>query len=113
MSSSRFGGFLLGIGVAVGIAAVVGLATGFEPSRLPAALLDVAVYKLTFAAAAGLLAAGAIVRRYARRDSERATSPASAAGEPLAARPALPDATNADVPQPGAPRPKVEVPKRT
>jgi hypothetical protein len=84
-SSSRFGGFLLGIGAAVGIAAVVGLATGFEPSRLPAALLDVAVYKLPFAAA----------------------------GEPLAARPALPDATDADVPQPGAPRPKVEGPKRT
>ena len=98
--------------MAVGIAAVVGLATGFEPSRLPAALLDVAVYKLTFAAAAGLLAAGAIVRRYARRDAEGVPSPASAAVEP-AARPALPDATLADVPQPGAPRPKVEVPKRT
>jgi hypothetical protein len=112
MSSSRFGGFLLGIGVAVGIGAVVGLATGFEPSRLPAALLDVAVYKLTFAAAAGLLAAGAIVRRYARRDGERVPPPATAAGEPLAARPALPDSTNADAPQPGAPRPKVEVPKR-
>jgi len=112
MSSSRFGGFLLGIGVVVGIAAVVGLATGFEPSRLPAALLDVAVYKLTFAAAAGLLAAGAIVRRYVRRDRDGVQPPSSAAVEP-AARPPLPNATLADVPHPGATRPKVEVPKRT
>ncbi len=59
---------LLAIGAAVGVAAVVGLMTGFEPSRLPAALIDIAVYKLTFASAAGLLAAGAIVRRYAKRE---------------------------------------------
>ena len=69
MHGSRFGSVLLGIGVAVGVAAVIGVVTGFEPSRLPPALLDIAVYKLTFTAAAGLLAAGAIVRRYARRDA--------------------------------------------
>jgi hypothetical protein len=65
MKTGRFGGLLLATGAVVGVAAVVGLVTGFEPSRLPAALIDIAVYKLTFVAAAGLLAAGAIVRRYA------------------------------------------------
>ena len=68
MRTSRFGQILLAVGSAVGIAAVVGLVVGFEPAKLPAALLNIAVYKLTFAAAGGLLAAGAIVQRYARRD---------------------------------------------
>ena len=70
MRISRFGQLLLVIGGAVGAAAVIGLIVGFEPAKLPAALLNIAVYKLTFAAAAGLLAAGAIVRRYARRADE-------------------------------------------
>lgn len=69
MKTGRLGGLLLGTGVAVGVAAVIGLVTGFEPSRLPATLIDIAVYKLTFAAAGGLLAAGAVVRRYARREA--------------------------------------------
>ena len=68
MRSGRFGGFLLAMGVVVGVAAVVGLVLGFEPSRLPPALLDVAAYKLTFLAAGGLLAAGAIIRRRSNRD---------------------------------------------
>jgi len=71
MKTGRFGGLLLATGAAVGVAAVVGIVTGFQPSRLPAALIDIAVYKLTFAAAAGLLAAGAIVRRYAKRDADQ------------------------------------------
>ena len=58
---------LLTLGVLVGVVAGVGLALGFEPARLPAALLNVAAYKLTFLAAFGLLAAGAVVARYARR----------------------------------------------
>ena len=66
MRTSRIGQLLLVVGGAVGVAAVVGLVLGFEPAKLPAALLNIAMYKLTFAAAAGLLAAGAIVRRYAR-----------------------------------------------
>lgn len=66
MRTSRFADMLLLIGGFVGVAAVVGLVVGFEPSKLPAAVLNIAVYKLTFAAAAGLLAAGALVRRYAR-----------------------------------------------
>jgi len=78
MRSSRFGGFLLGVGAAVGVAAVVGLATGFEPSRLPPALLDIAAYKLTIVAAIGLLVAGAVIRKRALRDeghSDRTDNP--------------------------------------
>lgn len=58
---------LLTIGVVVGVGAGVGLLVGFEPARLPAALLNIAAYKLTFLAAFGLLAAGAVLARYARR----------------------------------------------
>ena len=78
MKTGRFGGLLLATGAAVGVAAVVGIVTGFEPSRLPPALLDIAVYKLTFAAAAGLLGAGAIVRRYATREGHQVEPPARA-----------------------------------
>ena len=69
MRTSRFGQLLLVVGGAVGVAAVVGLVVGFEPATLPPSLLNLAVYKLTFAAAAGLLAAGAIVHRYSERDT--------------------------------------------
>jgi hypothetical protein len=54
----------LAAGAIVGVVAAVGIAVGFEPSQLPAKLLDLAAYKLTFAAAAGLLAIGAMVRRH-------------------------------------------------
>ncbi|HJU75200.1 MAG TPA: hypothetical protein VJ717_15770 [Gemmatimonadaceae bacterium] len=69
MRADRIGRLLLGVGLLVGLAGGVGLLTGFEPARLPAALLNIAAYKLTFLAAFGLLAAGAIFRRYARRDA--------------------------------------------
>ena len=65
---------MLGLGLVVGIAAGVGLLIGFEPARLPPALLNIAAYKLTALTAAGLLAAGAVVLRYARRDIERPAS---------------------------------------
>lgn len=58
---------LLTLGVLVGVSAGVGLLVGFEPARLPAALLNIAAYKLTFIAAFGLLAGGAVLGRYARR----------------------------------------------
>jgi hypothetical protein len=64
MRLDRVGGVLLVTGAVVGVVAVVGLAVGFEPSQLPAKLLDIAAYKLTFGAAAVLLAIGAIVRRH-------------------------------------------------
>ena len=45
----------------------MGLLVGFEPARLPAALLNIAAYKLTFLAALFLIAAGAGIARFARR----------------------------------------------
>jgi hypothetical protein len=84
---------LLALGVLVGVAAALGLLVGFEPARLPAALLNVAAYKLTFLAAFGLLAAGAVVARYSRRADERAgarpglVGAAAPGGAPPAATP--------------------------
>jgi hypothetical protein len=68
MRPNRVGGFLLATGVVLGVAAAVGIMIGFEPSRLPPALLDIAAYKLAFLGAGGLLAAGAIIRRRTKRD---------------------------------------------
>jgi hypothetical protein len=53
----------------VGVVAVVALLFGIEPGRLPPFLVKVALYKLAFIAAAGLLVAGALVGRRARRGS--------------------------------------------
>ena len=112
MRSSRFGGFLLGAGAAVAVAAVVGLATGFEPSRLPAALLDIAAYKLTIVAAIGLLVAGAVIRKRALRDESSAHGPDSP--RPLAdarTSAALPAASvDADLARRAESPSKVEVP---
>ena len=89
MRAPRIGEVLLAVGAVVGVAAVMGLVVGFEPSKLPPALLNVAVYKLTFAAAAGLFAAGAVVQRYATRREDRehfrdaAASPTAAGPEVL------------------------------
>lgn len=69
MRAGRIGSVLLALGALVGAAAGVGLLVGFEPARLPAALLNIAAYKLTFLASAGLLAAGALVFRYTRREN--------------------------------------------
>jgi hypothetical protein len=79
---------LLAVGAVVGVAAVVGLVVGFEPSKLPPALLNVAVYKLIFGAAAGLLTAGAVVQRYAARREDRDQSRDTTAS-PTAAEPAM------------------------
>lgn len=84
MHTRRFGAVLLATGAVVGVAAVVGLVVGFEPSRFPRALLDIAVYKLTFAAAAGLLAAGAIIRRHSRRVVDGETPPLDSANSETA-----------------------------
>ncbi len=72
MQARHLSSALLTLGVLVGVAAAEGLLVGFEPARLPAALLNIAAYKLTFLAAFGLLAAGAVVARYSRRADERA-----------------------------------------
>lgn len=70
MSASHVGRLLLGLGMLVGAAASVALLIGFEPARLPPALLNVAVYKLVFASALAILAAGAVVSRHARRGED-------------------------------------------
>ena len=70
MRTALVGRALLALGLVVGIVAGVGVLIGFEPSRLPPAILNIAAYKLTALTAAGLLAAGAVVHRYARRDEE-------------------------------------------
>jgi hypothetical protein len=90
MRPSRFGPLLLGLGVVVGAAAGVGLLLGFEPAQLPRALLNVAAYKLTFLASAGLIAAGAIVLRYGRRQPTGRTAGGSAPPESRALGQGLP-----------------------
>jgi hypothetical protein len=65
--TSRIGPLLLSLGLLVGGLAGLGLMVGFEPARLPAELLNIAAYKLTFMAAGGLLVAGGLLIRYSRR----------------------------------------------
>jgi hypothetical protein len=86
MRSVHVGRLLLALGLLVGLAASVGLLVGFEPSRLPPALLDLAAYKLTYLAALGLLAGGAVFLRHARRADapEATTTPTERAGRVLA-----------------------------
>jgi hypothetical protein len=76
----RLASFLLALGATVGAIGAIGVAIGFEPSRLPRALIDISVYKLVFIAAAAILASGAVVYRAERR--YRASSGAAAAGTP-------------------------------
>jgi len=71
MRADRIGPLFLVLGLVVGGAAGIGLLTGFEPAQLPPALLNVAAYKLTFLAAGGLLAAGALLLRRGRRSANR------------------------------------------
>ena len=114
MRTSRFGGFLLGVGAAVGVAAVVGLVIGFEPSRLPPAVLDIAAYKLTIVAAIGLLVAGAVIRKRALRDDSRANgrdSPRPLADARTSAA-LLAGSVDADVARGAESRSKVEVPRQ-
>ena len=67
MRVERAGGLLLTLGLVVGAAAGLGLLLGFEPAQLPRELLNIAAYKLTFLAAGGLLAGGALLLRYGQR----------------------------------------------
>ncbi len=80
-----------GLGLFIGGAASVGLAFGFAPSRLPAALLDVAAYKLAFLTSIALFGVGAAVGRYAqavRRSREEAAEFAEEAAALTQPRPA-------------------------
>jgi hypothetical protein len=87
MRLDRFGGILLVTGAIVGVIAVVGLAVGFEPSQLPPKLLDIAAYKLTFGAAAVLLAVGAMVRRHVRAAEHEQNAPQPAPSRGASASP--------------------------
>lgn len=71
MRAARFGSLFLAAGALVGAAAGIGLIFGFQPASLPPALLNIAAYKLTFIGAFGLLAAGAVMIRYGRREEMR------------------------------------------
>lgn len=62
----RFGDLLLGLGLVVGIGAIVGYKLDIIPS-LPPAVLKLVLYKLVFAGGLGLLVAGAFIRRLANR----------------------------------------------
>ena len=70
---SWIGSALLGAGLLVGVMAVL-LAVFGLPGHLPALLLTIAVVKITFVGAAGLLGAGAWARRRALRERERSTA---------------------------------------
>lgn len=73
MRRSR-GQLILMLGLVVGALAGLGLVLGFEPARLPPALLNIALYKLTFIASAGLLAGGAMLIRRERAKEQRPES---------------------------------------
>lgn len=62
----RIGDFLLGLGLVVGIGAIVGYELDVIPS-LPPAVLKLVLYKLIFVGGVGLLVAGAFIRRLAGR----------------------------------------------
>jgi uncharacterized membrane protein YedE/YeeE len=62
----RFGDLLLGIGLVVGIGAIVGYELDIIPP-LPPAVFKLVLYKLIFAGGVGLLVAGAFIRRLANR----------------------------------------------
>lgn len=68
MRLSTAGRALVMVGAFVGAAAGIGLAVGFDMSRVPSWMITVGMYKLAFIAAGGLLFAGAVLGRAARQD---------------------------------------------
>ena len=85
MSRTTISSALLALGLLVGAATAIAMAVGFEPAPASGFLVKVALYKLTFIASLGLLAAGAIVGRWTRRaDRTAVQSDVSGAGAPLA-----------------------------
>ena len=93
MRISKLAAFCFGLGLFIGGAASLGLLIGFQPSRLPAALLDVAAYKLAFVAAFALFGVGAVVTRYQRRTAGERSAKGAAGEDPP--RLPLPDAEEA------------------
>ncbi len=75
MKRSTIASLLLACGLLVGLGAAAALLLGVDPTRLPPFLVKVALIKLTFIAAAGLLVAGAVIGRrvrLSRRDGQLA-----------------------------------------
>src|SRR5688572_8110300 len=68
MRLSTAGRTLVMVGALVGAAAGIGLAVGFDMSRVPSWMITVGMYKLAFIAAGGLLFAGAVLGRAARQN---------------------------------------------
>ncbi len=73
----RAANLCMAVGAAVAVLGVIGFTLGFRPSALPSALLDIAVFKLVFIAAGGLVVAGAVLGRSARREADRHNSQAA------------------------------------
>ena len=97
-SSSRL---LMGVGVAVGALGSLGLLLGLDPVPLAGWLVNVAMYKLVFIAAGGILFAGAVLGRWANRQQlASATRPDVLAQADSARRAghALPPAADASPP---------------
>lgn len=69
MQRAPFITILLAGGLVLGLTATVALVLGFEPAPLSPWLVKVALYKLTYIAAAGLLVTGAVLGRWAKRSS--------------------------------------------
>lgn len=78
----RVANVFISLGAVVGVIGCIGLAVGWQPSDLPPALLNLAAYKLVFIAAAGLLAAGAVLGRAAVRGGARTGAPSAAERPP-------------------------------
>lgn len=75
MRTSTVAKTLLVVGALVGGAAGVALALGLPADRLPRWMITVGMYKLAFIAAGGLLVAGALLGRAARRGWSRSGAP--------------------------------------
>ena len=70
----RLGQFLMWTGALVGVAAAVAVAAHLGVAGVPW-LLNVALAKLAFVGAGGLMASGAVVRRLALREEARRLAP--------------------------------------
>ena len=78
MRASTAAKILLIIGAVVGGAAGVALALGFRVDQFPPWTITVGMYKLAFVAAAGLLTAGALLGRAARKEAAPPIAPLDA-----------------------------------
>lgn len=59
---------LLSSGAILGVVTTLGWMIGYDPTPLSPALVTIALYKLTYIAAGGMLVAGALSGRWARRE---------------------------------------------